>query len=883
MPRIAGVLTQLCGAGCVLVGTVAFALLLDQMDGAYLAILLSWVGAGMVALVCGALAGRPSPASLVLAAALDASFCGVLFAVASRLPVWLRILSPEDAASASAAVISIGVASGVAMLACLIATPVALRYWRVSDSDARELGPAGRLAAGSGHMNAMGQAAAMAAGPGALGQGSRELAPDSTAPGFPPPVTGAFRLDPADSGEIVVPAGGAAMRPKAGPPPQQPPRVEKSSLPQQPAPPRPAVAGPQAGQPGFGPHTGQPGFGPHTGQPGFGPHTGQPGQPAFAAAPSPFAPPAGPSPYAPPFSAPVGTPSPYAPAGFAPAAPQSAAAIPMRPESAPAPPAAAAPRPESVHLAARLEPQPPLRQHAGPTPAPPLQQVAEPSFDDRTPPPYLGGYQGQRPPTGQPHAFGHEYTPPPTGFPAQAVAAHPAPPAPPAYPAHAQAPMMSPGQSPYAPPPSPYAPPPSAYAPPSPYAPTPEPAFARGPGFGQPGPMPPFAQGPGFGQPGLAPGMRHDSTPPLVRADAGPAAPAPASRRGLWIAAAGLLVGGIVGLVLLVDSSSGGNGGGSAASAGDGAGSGSAVAKHGDPKALVAPGAGEEPPPGVTPSAGAEPPKTAAPEPRSPDELLNAIHEAARRADGGVLEALVVPSAFGFGVKATSINRTGKEVAAAFAADLGSPPGDGFVVTASNTEIGEEGDHAWIAEELEVGAGGERRRFAITILANRQNEIWRVVAWHWAVRLPDETIETLVEAGDLPIPEGFDDRLEAPTEAVEAFRAAFSSTESYALAVSPRVTAFNFGSAPGERLKGGDAIRRVFRKLRADIRLSEGVMVSAAGSWDPAAAAAPTVAWGAANVEFSTRKSRRILRVLAILVKESDEWRIVQTQWSDGG
>ena len=59
--------------------------------------------------------------------------------------------------------------------------------------------------------------------------------------------------------------------------------------------------------------------------------------------------------------------------------------------------------------------------------------------------------------------------------------------------------------------------------------------------------------------------------------------------------------------------------------------------------------------------------------------------------------------------------------------------------------------------------------------------------------------------------------------------------------------------------------------------------LAANDQWDPTKAAAPDVAWGAANVEFATKSSRRILRVLAVMVKENDEWRLVQTQWSDGG
>ena len=381
--------------------------------------------------------------------------------------------------------------------------------------------------------------------------------------------------------------------------------------------------------------------------------------------------------------------------------------------------------------------------------------------------------------------------------------------------------------------------------------------------------QPPFAphgvpMAPGFGPPAF----RHDPTPPLHRAPNFDAqAQPPRSYRGLWIASAALAVGGIVGLIVLL---AGGDSPdpaktGPTASASKGASA---------PRTLAAAGSGTAPDEQTTAAAAAA---------RSPRELLDAVHQAAAHTDVAMIKALAVPTAFGFGVRATSISRTADELSAAFAADLGAPPAEGFTVTPSGLEIGEEGGHAWIAEELEISGNSERRRFTITMLAAQLNGAWRIVAWHWAVRLPDETVELLAERGDLPIPEGFDDRIEAPAEAAEAFRSAFSSTESYSLAISPRATSFNFGSAPGERIQGGDAIRRVFKKLRADIKIREGVIVSAAGSWDPAQAAAPGVAWAAANVEFSTRSSRRILRVLSILVRENDEWRLVQTQWSDGG
>jgi SnoaL-like domain len=830
IPRIAGLLTQLCGAGCVLVGTVAFALLLDQMDGAYLAILLSWVGAGMLALVCGGLAGRPSPVALVLSTALDLSFCGVLFAVASRLSVWLRILSADDAANASAAVFGIGVSAGVAALASLIATPLALRYWRASEAAG---GPSAsgmfRGSPGTGH----------------------SLQQVSTAPGFPPPVTGAFQLGggqksqlgggqksqlgemgPMDSGIMVAPAG-TGMRPGQAPQGLQP---AVSAMPHSAASPY-APQGLQPAVPAM----------PHS---AASPYAPQGLQPAVSAMPHSAA-------------------SPYAPQGLQPA-------VPAMPHSAASPFAAtasSAPRPESVpsafHVGAKLEPQPPLRRN--PTPAPPFPQPVQ---GDHTPPPYFVGSQGH---VGYPGHPGY------LGYPGSAGA-------PDGYPGgddHTPPPMMPPSYGHHLH--ADHTPPPHFMG--APGLPLPHGAPMGPPPFAPHGaPMgPPFAPhgaptGPGFGPHAF----RHDATPPLHRApDFEAPAPPPRSYRSLWIASATLAVGGIVGLVVLLSSgdSSGPAKTGRLGSAGSAGNAGSATSGAKDPKAIKG-----TPDPGAVPGAagsGAAPPdeQTAAgaPAATSPRELLEAFHQAAAHTDVARLRALAVPTAFGFGVRATSISRTAEELGAAFAADLGTPPAEGFTVTPSGLEIGEEGGHAWIAEELEVTGNSERRRFAITMLAAQLSGTWRIVAWHWAVRLPDETVERLAEEGDLPIPEGFDDRIAAPAEAAEAFRSAFSSTESYSLAISPRASSFNFGSAPGERIQGGDAIRRVFKRLRADIKIREGVIVSAAGSWDPAQAAAPGVAWAAANVEFSTRKSRRILRVLSILVRENDEWRLVQTQWSDGG
>ena len=715
LPRIAGHVTQLCGAGCVLVGTVAFALLLDQMDGIYLGILASWICVGMAALICGGFAGRPSPTSLVICAALDAAFAAVLFAVASRLPLWLTMMSAADAELSSTLVIALGSTAAGSSLLCLLATPVALRYWRTTEP-----------------------------------QGAHELLPSNTAPGFPPPVLTDAMLGPADSGEIVLPS--AAARPA-------PTRKASASKPPPLGGPAPAASGPTTlrGTPTFAPALSR------------GAH--QSGSASF------------------PVQVP---PAPY-------------------PSAPPAPPA-------PVYA------QPPAY-----SPAPAYAQ----------PPAYPPGPVYAQPPAYSP---GPAYAQPPAYSPAPAYAQ------PPPGAMHGSALPMAPG---FDGTPPPYLMSPPATAPAGPYLSAPSPASA--------------------------------SSAPSPASAASARSPAP-QRRGLYLALAGVLVSGLCVFAVVVSSS-----GQSATSTASGQRTAGTVtgtqpttgqgAGRSSPTAPTAPPPPTAPDPAVAALTAPTPGPT---EPASLESLLEALHLAVARSDGPALQALLVPGAFAFGVRATGVHRTAEEVARTLAADLGPAPEAGFEVTPRGATIGREGNHAWIAEELEVRGRGESRTFAITMLAAELAGSWRLVACHWANRLPDDTIARLAQAGDLPIPEGFDDKLEAPAAAVEAFRSAFSSTDAFALEVSTRDSAFNFGSAPGERLRGGNQIRRVFKKLHAEISIREGIMVTAAGAWDERQAKAPTVAWGAANVEFATRSTRRILRVLAVLVQEGQEWRVVQTQWSDG-
>ena len=119
-------------------------------------------------------------------------------------------------------------------------------------------------------------------------------------------------------------------------------------------------------------------------------------------------------------------------------------------------------------------------------------------------------------------------------------------------------------------------------------------------------------------------------------------------------------------------------------------------------------------------------------------------------------------------------------------------------------------------------------------------------------------------------------------------RTAFASKPSFVEARSARADAFNFGSAPGERIVGGAKIKAVFSRLRAGLQLSGGARVAAGGAWDPYQGDAPWIGFAAVNIDF-TSKTRAAtdltvtFRVLAILLREGDTWRIVQTQFSHAG
>lgn len=275
-----------------------------------------------------------------------------------------------------------------------------------------------------------------------------------------------------------------------------------------------------------------------------------------------------------------------------------------------------------------------------------------------------------------------------------------------------------------------------------------------------------------------------------------------------------------------------------------------------------------------------------APEPPSADTLVEAQRAAIERGDVAALTATVWPDAVGFGVDAEEVVIGREALAAQLAHDLGDL--DGAAATVHGVEVGGERGHAWIAYELAITTGSRTRELAITELAAWIGGRWQVVAWHWARPVPDRDAERAAVLGSKPVPQVVPAKLVGPKAVDTAVRAAFASRAAFVEAYSDRAEGFNFGSAPGERIVGGAAIRRVFGKLHAEIARRDGPYVVAGGAWDPAQQADPWIAVALLDADFTTRTRAgtpltHTFRVLAVLLKDGAAWKLVQTQWSHGG
>jgi hypothetical protein len=264
----------------------------------------------------------------------------------------------------------------------------------------------------------------------------------------------------------------------------------------------------------------------------------------------------------------------------------------------------------------------------------------------------------------------------------------------------------------------------------------------------------------------------------------------------------------------------------------------------------------------------AEAPDESAPAAPPITEFAARLHVAIGSAAAAELALLFDAHAFAFGVDGNDLAEGRDGVVAQLREDLGQAGS----VAIKFSHDGQDSEVGWLAEELRVG----NKTFVITAALRLANGAWTIAALHWAEAMPNATAHRLARDGELAVPDAIPNTNDSSPLA-DAMRTAFASIPSFVDARSARADAFNFGSAPGERLKGGSAIKKVFSRIPATIRLHDAVKVGSIGERG---------GWGVANVDFTetTRDGAQLtqtFRVLAVWIKEEAGWRIVQTQWSN--
>jgi hypothetical protein len=251
------------------------------------------------------------------------------------------------------------------------------------------------------------------------------------------------------------------------------------------------------------------------------------------------------------------------------------------------------------------------------------------------------------------------------------------------------------------------------------------------------------------------------------------------------------------------------------------------------------------------------------------DDFVARFHAALAAGSTADLAALFDPQAFAFGVGAHDLAEGRDAVVAQLQANLGqSPP---FAIKSRFSHVANEGSAGWLAEQLVVGDVP----IVISAALSAHDGAWTIAALHWAQPMPNPTAYRLARDGELAIPDAIPDAHDASPLAA-AVRTAFSSRASFVDALSTRDDAFNFGSA-GERLFGGAAIRKVFGRLPATLRLHDAVKVGTLGAHS---------GWAVANVEYTDAdrdgtEITQTFRVLTVWLAEEGAWHIVQTQWSN--
>ena len=268
------------------------------------------------------------------------------------------------------------------------------------------------------------------------------------------------------------------------------------------------------------------------------------------------------------------------------------------------------------------------------------------------------------------------------------------------------------------------------------------------------------------------------------------------------------------------------------------------------------------------------PPPDAPAAPTDPpvEEVVARLHLALEHAKPDELALLFDAKAFAFGIESHEVVEGRDAVVAMLRHDLGDVPAKGFEVSSRFAQNGHEGDTGWVAEELKVGS----KTFVATAVVGLRDGAWSIAALHWAVAMSNEQAYKTARDGTLATPDAIPDAHD-DSPLAKAMRTAFASKPSFVAARSTRADAVNFGSAPGERVLGGDNIKKIFSKIKATITVHDAVKVGLAGSHG---------GWGAANVDFTDADKdgtqvTQTFRVLVAWVEEPDGWRIVQSQWSN--
>ncbi|MBA3395066.1 MAG: hypothetical protein H0T89_20635, partial [Deltaproteobacteria bacterium] len=137
--RLAGVLTQLIGATCLLLGTIAF-VLVQQNASSGAPYVAAWCVAALVGLVFGGLMARGGLISVLASAVLDAGFGIVLLALDHAvLRGLVRVLPASDVDMIANILVGFGGAMVASAILCVVAIPQALRYGRWLQGDREQL------------------------------------------------------------------------------------------------------------------------------------------------------------------------------------------------------------------------------------------------------------------------------------------------------------------------------------------------------------------------------------------------------------------------------------------------------------------------------------------------------------------------------------------------------------------------------------------------------------------------------------------------------------------------------------------------------------------------------------------------------------------------